>query len=46
MIIIDTGPIVAFLDKNDAEHGFVLQQMSQLKAPFFTCESAISEAFF
>ena len=45
-IIIDTGPIVAFLNKSDQYHEWALIQFSQLIPPFFTCESVISEACF
>ena len=45
-IIIDTGPIVAFLNKSDQYHEWALIQFSQLIPPFYTCESVISEACF
>ena len=45
-VIIDAGPIVAFLNKSDGYHDWALQQFSQLKPPFFTCESVISEVCF
>ena len=45
-VIIDTGPIVAFLNKSDKYHEWAIIQFSQLIPPFFTCESVISEACF
>ena len=45
-IIIDTGPIVAFLNKNDSYHEWAKTQFSILQPPFATCESVISEACF
>lgn len=45
-IIIDTGPIVAFVNKNDFFHNWTKNQFSQLNPPFFTCESVISEVCF
>lgn len=45
-VIIDTGPMVAFLNKSDRYHDWALQQFSQLKPPFLTCESVISEVCF
>ena len=45
-IIIDTGPIVAFLNKSDKYHEWAMIQFSQLVPPFYTCESVISEACF
>jgi predicted nucleic acid-binding protein len=45
-ILIDTGPIVAFLNKNDQHHAFVEQQMRKHSPPFFTCEAVLTESFF
>jgi uncharacterized protein len=45
-VIIDTGPIVSFLNKNDMHHQFVVSEMAELKPPFYTCEAVITECFF
>lgn len=45
-VIVDTGPIVALLNKKDRYHGFVDEQMHSLQAPFYTCEAVITESFF
>jgi len=45
-IIVDSGPLVAFLSKKDAFHEWALSQFSFLNPPFFTCESVISEVCF
>ena len=45
-VIIDTGPIVAFLNKTDKYHDWAIAQFSQLNPPFLTCESVISEVCF
>ena len=45
-ILIDTGPIVAFLNKNDQYHRFVIEQMESFAAPFYTCEAVLTESFF
>ena len=45
-VIIDSGPLVAFLNKNDKFHSWALSQFSLLSPPFFTCESVISEVTF
>ena len=45
-IIIDTGPLVAFLNKYDKYHDWSVTQFSQLNPPFYTCESVISEVCF
>ncbi len=43
-VILDTGPIVAFLNKNDTYHDWAKTQFSLLTPPLMTCESVISEA--
>jgi len=45
-VIIDSGPLVAFLNKKDTYHKWALSQFSFLNPPFFTCESVISEVCF
>ena len=45
-VIIDTGPLVAFLNKSDYYYDWALTQFSQLNPPFLTCESVISEVCF
>jgi predicted nucleic acid-binding protein len=44
--IIDTGPIVAFLNRNDAHHRWALDIFDTLIPPLVTCESVMSEACF
>ena len=45
-IILDTGPLVAFLNKSDHFHEWAVMQFAQLSPPFLTCESVISEVCF
>ncbi len=45
-VIIDTGPLVAFLNKSDHYNNWAITQFSQLNPPFLTCESVISEVCF
>jgi predicted nucleic acid-binding protein len=45
-VIIDTGPLVAFLVKEETHHQWVLEQFRRLAAPFLTCEAVLTEAFF
>ena len=42
-ILIDTGPLVALLDRSDEHHKWVSEQLSHLSGPLVTCEGAISE---
>ena len=44
--ILDAGPFVAFLDKNDAQHAWAVQQSARMKPPFLTCEAVLSETCF
>lgn len=46
MILIDTGPLVAMLNRQERHHHWVCEQLSVLKPPFYTCESVISETCF
>jgi hypothetical protein len=43
--LLDTGPLVAFLDRGDKHHAWAVEQMSWLPAPLRTCEAVIAEAF-
>jgi len=44
--ILDTGPLVAFLDKNDPHHAWAKREMDLRPVPFLTCEAVLSEACF
>jgi uncharacterized protein len=43
-VLLDTGPIVALLDRGQQHHVICVQLLSTLDAPLLTCESVISEA--
>ena len=43
---LDTGPLVAFLDRRDRYHGWATEQWAQIDPPLFTCEPVLSEACF
>ncbi|MBN1906925.1 MAG: PIN domain-containing protein [Deltaproteobacteria bacterium] len=45
-VIIDTGPIVAFINARDKHHEWSKEQFSRIAPPLLTCESVISEACF
>ena len=42
--IVDAGPIIAFLNRADAHHGWAKEQLSQLPRPLLTCEAALADA--
>ncbi|MBA7597288.1 hypothetical protein ES703_04290 [subsurface metagenome] len=45
-IILDTGPLVAFLNKRDKYHEWSKEILDTIEPPLITCESVISEACF
>jgi len=45
-ILLDTGPIVALLSKDDTEHARVKQLFAACLPPFRCCEAVVAEACF
>lgn len=45
-IILDTGPLVAFLNRQDKHHRWALMQWERRQPPLITCEAVLSEACF
>lgn len=45
-IIIDTSPLVAFVDKSDNFHHWTVATWKNLIPPLFTCEAVIAESCF
>ena len=45
-IIVDTGPLVAYLNRRDRWHRWVVDQMVALVPPLVTCEPVLTEACF
>jgi len=43
-VIVDAGPLVAFLVKRDRYHGWVRQQFARLTVSLISCEPALAEA--
>ncbi|HKJ32097.1 MAG TPA: PIN domain-containing protein [Balneolales bacterium] len=44
--IIDTGPLIAYFDRNDYWHEWTSEQFNRLTPPLFTCEAVITEVLF
>ncbi len=44
--IVDTGPIVALLDRMDRDHKWAVDQSRRLPPRMITCEAVLSEAHF
>jgi predicted nucleic acid-binding protein len=45
-IVIDTGPLVAYFNRRDRWHKWVVAQMSAIRPPLITCEPVLTEACF
>jgi len=45
-VIIDTGPLVALLNRRDRHHAWVREVLDTVEPPIFTCEAVVSEACF
>ena len=43
-VIVDTGPLVALLNRKDNSHAWVVQQLQDIQPPLVTCESVLAEA--
>jgi len=46
VVLIDTGPIVAYLNGRDRHHAWAVERFQQLRPPLITCEAVLSEAVF
>jgi uncharacterized protein len=42
--IVDTGPLVAFLDRAERHHRWVGERIDELDAPLLVCEPVLAEA--
>ncbi len=43
-VIVDTGPLVAFLNRRDRYHLWAVELFGSLPPPLLTCEAVLSEA--
>lgn len=46
MILADTGPLVAYLDRSDRHHDWAKEVMGTLTEPLVTCDAVLTEAAF
>jgi uncharacterized protein len=42
--IVDTGPLIAFLDRAEQNHRWVVEQIEELQPPLLVCEPVLAEA--
>ena len=45
-VALDSGPLVALLDRRDRYHRWATEHWADVDLPFLTCESVLSEACF
>jgi uncharacterized protein len=45
-VIVDTGPLVAAINRKDRFHPWAVQHLSRIQMPLYTCEAVVSEACF
>ena len=45
-MLLDTGPLVGYLNRRDQHHDWAVACWAALYDPFWTCESVLSEAIF
>jgi predicted nucleic acid-binding protein len=45
-VLVDSGPVVALLDRRDLHHQWVQRELANLHEPLVTCEAVLSEVFF
>jgi uncharacterized protein len=44
--IVDTGPLVAFLDRAERHHPWAVDRINSLDAPLLVCEPVLAEAMY
>jgi predicted nucleic acid-binding protein len=44
--IVDTGPLVAFLDRGERHHAWTVEQVRGLEVPLLVCEPVLAEAMY
>jgi uncharacterized protein len=45
-VLVDTGPLVAYLDRDSAQHGWVCERFQELSDPLFSCQPVLTETLF
>jgi predicted nucleic acid-binding protein len=44
MVILDTGPLAALMNKRDRWHSWATETFARVRPPLWTCESVLTEA--
>ena len=45
-VILDTGPLVALINRRERHHAWVSRVLDTIEPPVFTCDAVLSEACF
>jgi predicted nucleic acid-binding protein len=45
-VLLDTGPIVAYLKADDTHHAWAVEALGRLRPPLLTCEPVLAEAVY
>ncbi len=45
-VLVDTGPLVAFVNRRDRFHEWAVARMAEIEPPLRTCEAVLTEACF
>jgi len=45
-LLLDTGPLFAYLSENDANHDWAITQFAAIQEPMVTCEPVLAEAVY
>lgn len=45
-VLVDTGPLVALLNRRDRHHAWARRVLDTIEPPVFTCDPVVSEACF
>jgi uncharacterized protein len=45
-VLVDSGPLVALLNRRDIYHAWAQRELANLHEPLLTCEAVLSEVFF
>jgi predicted nucleic acid-binding protein len=46
VVLLDTGPWVAFLSRNDTHHRWAIEQFRVFQPPLLSCEAVVAETCF
>lgn len=44
-VVVDTGPLVALLDRGERRHRWAVHQLETLPLPWITCEAVLTESW-